>query len=48
MNEKIILNFRYLTDPERIKRILPPPLEPDDEPIVSVFYMAFQDGGRLP
>ena len=42
MNEKITLNFRYLTDPERINRILPPPLEPDDEPMVSVFYMVFK------
>ncbi len=41
MNLAQTFNFRYLTDPERIKRILPPLLEPDDEPIVFAFYLLY-------
>jgi acetoacetate decarboxylase len=38
MNRLIFLNLRYRTDPARIKRILPPPLEPDEDAIVLVDY----------
>ena len=38
MNKAIRLNLRYRTDPEHIRRVLPPLLEPDDEAVVLVDY----------
>ena len=35
----IAVGVRWLTDPERIARILPPPLEPDDEPVVAATWL---------
>ena len=34
----LTLTLRYLTDPERIERMLPPRLEPDDTPEVALFW----------
>src|SRR5437870_13596501 len=37
------LTVLYLTRPEIIKQVLPPPLEPTDEPLVSVGVASFDD-----
>jgi hypothetical protein len=38
MSRFMILNLRYRTDPERINRVLPPPLEPDSSAEVMVDF----------
>jgi acetoacetate decarboxylase len=45
-----VMQVRYLTDPERIARALPPPLEPDGVPMVQIdFYQGMTaPGGEVP
>jgi acetoacetate decarboxylase len=35
---RFAISYRYLTDPERIARVLPPPLSPDERPEVHVNF----------